>query len=194
MIFTKLFLPRYPGSVQWELDLRRKSRLTFPSVCLLLHGHLVSCFPYSLASEICLFSLDHGEKEGCQRGNGSLSSFCWAPHVCNVSWCRAEGQPEPRKLQMLWVQEELTQSGPLLCGAFKHADSLTLHDEKRGKRQRWQIWHKHTREAPGTGSKLGMCVGPACWARKKSGSRIPGSGPCRDERGEGMPVLGVSER
>lgn len=81
-----------------------------------------------------------------------------------------------------------------LCGAFKHADSLMLHEEKRGKRQRWGIWHKHTREAPGTESKLGMCVGPACWARKKSGSRIPGSGPCCDERGEGMPVLGVSER
>lgn len=66
--------------------------------------------------------------------------------------------------------------------------------EKQDKRQRWGIWHKHTREAPETGSKLGMLVGPACWARKKSGSRISGSGTRRDKRGEGMSVLGVSER
>lgn len=39
-----------------------------------------------------------------------------------------------------------------------------------------------------------MLVGPACWARKKSGSRISGSGTRRDKRGEGMSVLGVSER
>lgn len=134
VIFKKLFLPRYPGCVQWELDhptalplMKRKSRLTLPSVCLLLHGRLVSGFPYSLASEICLFNLDHGEKAGCQRRNGPLSSLCWAPHVCSMPWCRAEDQSESRKLQMLWVQE-LIQSGPLLFGAFKHADSLTLHD------------------------------------------------------------------
>lgn len=84
-IFKKLFLPRYPGCVQWKLShptalplMKRKSRLTLPSVCLLLQGHLVSCSPYSLASEVCLFNLEHGEKEGCQRGNGPLSSFCWA--------------------------------------------------------------------------------------------------------------------
>lgn len=91
-----------------------------------MDGHLVSCFPHSLASEICLSNLNPSEKEGYQRGDSPLSSLGWASHVQNMPWCRTEGQPESPKPQMLWEQEVLTQSGPLLCGTFKNADTLML--------------------------------------------------------------------